>query len=1401
MMKSLIHKLSSRIIAVKSADEFYSIMGVLTREMLEFTDTNCLIKAIMNMETLHEIQDLREIHRHNIAPWARKLSVNKDNITKDKGRIPVSATIFAVQRQTRKDAEDSESECIKSLDNNLISLSIERKQNADSDSSSTELCDEPEHFSDSEDQSSITDNNIIFDTRNELQLTKVSIQNPVTEIVSNLKYDSLIDTQINTEKEQSMKKEYSSSVNEVTDEIQLNSASNDLADSNTLTGRGISPTKENDHSEVSKLVDKHSTSHLKSCSGNSMRDNLELNSLFPHSNNIIDHYYTIINDTVICENDKNTYENLFDDIFINDDTQVDNLSIPSNNNALHSSLLTESVILLPDKKLRNALIDYNFIVKSNDVKEPVNDSSTNNEALTSSNTVNKIDMVNDLKLSSSEMTDASKKINTILKGKDTLEHEQLELEMISNNLLGLNDNANYNRNTIDKKFWKPDDMKKSDSSIFHQIENFQAKSESNFQHTNYHFLNESAQFTLTDSDSEYLKSNVNSKSFENISTLKLNKYTSSSLIASDSSIKAFNLNPIGVIIESNSLDVPIKENYTENLFDSRLRSPVVTNAFEDSVDCKLQKNLAHTSPNVVPTSSPFFPILDLDEKSPLSNHIVEYEKNSYPSNNVSPDKLPESFTELNKFHQCHENEIFPFLASINMRPIVNLHVNNFYSENTNEIEGVNLESEFTNFEIKSCNEKLKNEESCAANSNEDDLNFDELANHMFENRIVASPQKSDYYLTDLNRLNSDKNYYLSSDSWKSDRSKQNFSNFNKKPCELKLHTSTHDLLKDKEIVNSIFKNLNPKETQSSKLRNICSAKNISTEQSDLKNFDHLAQNSRNGSENQYFSYKNEILNLNLFSGNSKELVTDLKIDKNPKNGSILTEYTKDKENGEKNSELDCKLGVWTKVKPRKKYVNGRRNSCDKAFKIMQENSAILHKILTCQAKKCLPNLEEITNEITISPINEEISKIFSPILEQIELNEHDINEEVEKIHLHHFNQINDGNESEYDASYIKYFNLPLKDDGIFHCHRNKDKMTMARYSPSKEDLVDHEMNEEFSKLSHNLLEKSPNTTCFLEEFSTKKSNGVGIIDIYSYPSNDFFHEFPKSLDHKGTYDFFHEFPRSLDHKDTYDFLKLAKNTSRKFSKCIDQLEKYHVRSTSPQSDELSLKSDSDIHYELEKLDKISSHISVKSIPFNMIQQSLSSKTDQIESVINSENIIADEYDRTHDLLSPLNTHTSYKYFNDELSKSLPFQLSCDKISNSFNKSLESSCDLNDQSIKSSNNWKIENEHEFLLEDSYAFHVHYGNESPHRHRTCEEIFSVQPHDKELNTNQEIFKYSNGSLATSDDRLNSNKNRSLVSSIITHPRYTHNESNFYSKNSPLTSPIGYLYEESLMSDYKT
>lgn len=64
--------LSERIQGVRSADEFYSIMGVLTREILEFgiVDPNSLIKAVVTIGPLGELPSLREKYLYNINPWA-----------------------------------------------------------------------------------------------------------------------------------------------------------------------------------------------------------------------------------------------------------------------------------------------------------------------------------------------------------------------------------------------------------------------------------------------------------------------------------------------------------------------------------------------------------------------------------------------------------------------------------------------------------------------------------------------------------------------------------------------------------------------------------------------------------------------------------------------------------------------------------------------------------------------------------------------------------------------------------------------------------------------------------------------------------------------------------------------------------------------------------------------------------------------------------------------------------------------------------------------------------------------------------------------------------------------------------------------------------------------------------
>lgn len=61
--------------SVNSADEFYSIMGVLTREMLEFgfMDANQLIKTIVEIQVSNELPDLRDKYLYNITPWTQAI--------------------------------------------------------------------------------------------------------------------------------------------------------------------------------------------------------------------------------------------------------------------------------------------------------------------------------------------------------------------------------------------------------------------------------------------------------------------------------------------------------------------------------------------------------------------------------------------------------------------------------------------------------------------------------------------------------------------------------------------------------------------------------------------------------------------------------------------------------------------------------------------------------------------------------------------------------------------------------------------------------------------------------------------------------------------------------------------------------------------------------------------------------------------------------------------------------------------------------------------------------------------------------------------------------------------------------------------------------------------------------
>ncbi|XP_065163251.1 uncharacterized protein [Atheta coriaria] len=63
--------LADRIMTAKTADEFYCVMGMLMREILEFDliDANTLVKGIVSIGPLTELSVLREHYLYNINPW------------------------------------------------------------------------------------------------------------------------------------------------------------------------------------------------------------------------------------------------------------------------------------------------------------------------------------------------------------------------------------------------------------------------------------------------------------------------------------------------------------------------------------------------------------------------------------------------------------------------------------------------------------------------------------------------------------------------------------------------------------------------------------------------------------------------------------------------------------------------------------------------------------------------------------------------------------------------------------------------------------------------------------------------------------------------------------------------------------------------------------------------------------------------------------------------------------------------------------------------------------------------------------------------------------------------------------------------------------------------------------
>lgn len=71
---SALHTFNRRILATKSADDFYCKMGTLSGELLNghLFDSNGLIQKVVELGPIPELQKMRDKHLYNITPWRDK---------------------------------------------------------------------------------------------------------------------------------------------------------------------------------------------------------------------------------------------------------------------------------------------------------------------------------------------------------------------------------------------------------------------------------------------------------------------------------------------------------------------------------------------------------------------------------------------------------------------------------------------------------------------------------------------------------------------------------------------------------------------------------------------------------------------------------------------------------------------------------------------------------------------------------------------------------------------------------------------------------------------------------------------------------------------------------------------------------------------------------------------------------------------------------------------------------------------------------------------------------------------------------------------------------------------------------------------------------------------------------
>nr|XP_031841302.1 uncharacterized protein LOC116430825 isoform X10 [Nomia melanderi] len=1291
--------LSDRIMTVTSADEFYSIMGVLTREMLEFTDTNSLIKNIVSMGPLQGVTGLREKHRYNITPWARKLSDDDDSDTEEDERLAVAAAMFSMAQRLKKDmlvdripqtigalqamAPSSDRErlaldistlkqqyaklrerqrqahiilsaacarqtmvppptsqamnhllvgknALVSAKNRPLSLpstaqaktrptplshnrrdrqqgvtlhwkdTKKAKQKAasasgvaetaslqpqdaelaspkrgngdsDSDSTSTELCDEPDRLSDvdSEDLTSASESYVMATDEErtfrggDSPMPDKALDEKNEPASEDVKQDSgLVEENLGD-----------MSIAKITDQIRRLSAEDD---NNSMVPQSFSVL--NKHLPGDSTIE---PSLEKDLSPADLKTEFSLDTGVEKSLALDEYEYLSfgVNTVSVKEEEVLVHERHRPKGPARDiDDFADSLNDPVQD-------ITSTVAQRQDPNTFSEF-SMSLATKYDHVSDEPTPADTGYGKIAEK--TESLDKV---------YNDASDRTVSLDEKCDTLTETATSLDTSTNNIPILTTESTNSQ--VTGKAYFIDRISTTQTKTYSDMKKSPQTPESNKSFSSGETMgpdskpssmtisprtpvrSDSRDYLMDKSVSSSISSDSKTLVFRSVdsdvtrdsdktdtkkSRTDYDKSNSLTPISTDSLRIKSDTSPKLVISSSSDSCSPGKLKSSERSFSSDLQSPISANSikYTSNYNRRGQDDVSSSPMDLSAATSPFYPISNPNQKTPPSPYSASRRRSSLDSTETSPEQKSSSSKESNKYLGYQSKFDSTLKSDVKDTDTGATRSEDFlrkdYSSKKDELstslsDGRNGGTDAHFYQSSSTDYYRKDKDL-------DDGSDDPLS----EKDVVPSlpREKLDKHYLNYRYRDRSKLLERSSSSLDSRRfvdMKSSVSSDEFSTSMVKKRSS--DILED-------IKHLEAKANDGTSDPGIMTKKS-SYIWEDLKSLEARRQDTFSDSASSFSKRRLEIPDISVTGEGRKSYIVHPRINIDENTDSILNTVARSQNNGDADDGRESKLGVWTKVKPRKKNDNGRRNS-DRALKIIQENSVILQKILACQAKKRLPDLEEISKEISISPINEEISKIFSPILEKMGLNEHEINEELARINFKDFDNMTATSVSEFDAKINEELSrLSLIDDNEQVDHFDVDEVIAHQYSDTREALIDRKINEELSKLLLNYEDRSPASLNLEKGSSSQNVSEIDGLDLSSISTNVF--------SYKSSND-------SIDAKSELGSAQEPSIQVEKFSQYTEKVLPYSV--SKYRDDDSSPKSDIDIYRELEKLDKISS---------------------------------------------------------------------------------------------------------------------------------------------------------------------------------------------------------------------